>query len=391
MTQELSLWIKKVFILLTIASWIYILWTLSSIVLILLISAFITIVLNPLIERWEKYKIPSWLTLIWVYILVIILWSIVIGSLVPIIVNYLTNTTTLIINWVNLAQSTNLVEWIEGFGFHAYIEKGLLLILHEDNIGTTLAIIKDNIGSLQSILTNQLSTLTSGGLSVVSSIGNSIVNTWLIAVTTFLMVLERKRIGRFVLDIAPTDIERYLHEHYTSIQQVTTAWIKATLILSASIFTATYVGLTLIDWIFDIDTEQAFTLALIGGIMEFIPYIGPLIALIPAAIVGLGLGWQAAVIIIILYLLIQRLENDILVPVVMSKALDLSPFLVFSVMLIGGTLWGILGIILAVPVAWVLRVIYSNYRSKKLKTDIVRSDTVTPTKKLIASRKVTKK
>jgi predicted PurR-regulated permease PerM len=253
-------------------------------------------------------------------------------------VNYLTNTTTLIINWVNLAQSTNLVEWIEGFGFHAYIEKGLLLILHEDNIGTTLAIIKDNIGSLQSILTNQLSTLTSGGLSVVSSIGNSIVNTGLIAVTTFLMVLERKRIGAFILDIAPTDIERYLHEHYTSIQQVTTAWIKATLILSASIFTATYVGLTLIDWIFDIDTEQAFTLALIGGIMEFIPYIGPLIALIPAAIVGLGLGWQAAVIIIILYLLIQRLENDILVPVVMSKALDLSPFLVFSVMLIGGTL-----------------------------------------------------
>lgn len=390
MTQELSLWIKKILILLVISIGIYLLWTLSSIVLILLISAFITTVLNPLIEKWEKRKIPSWLTLICVYILVIILWSIVIGSLVPIIVNYLTNTTTLIINWVNLAQSTNLVEWIKWFGFHSYIEKGLLLILHEDNIWTTLAIIKDNIWSLQSVLTTQLSSITSGGLSVVSSIGNSLVNTGLIAVTTFLMVLERKRIWKFFLEVAPTGMDRQLERYYSDIQNVTTSWIKATLILSISIFTATYIGLMLIKWIFGIDTEQAFTLALIGGIMEFIPYIWPLIALIPAAIIWLGISWQAAFIITILYLIIQRLENDILVPVVMSKALDLSPFLVFSVMLIGGTLWGILGIILAVPVAWVLRVIYGNYKSKRIKEDTTEIDTSLPVKKLIPNRKIAK-
>jgi len=68
--------------------------------------------------------------------------------------------------------------------------------------------------------------------------------------------------------------------------------------------------------------------------MEFIPYIGPLIALIPAVIIGLGISWQAALIITALYLIIQRLENDILVPVVMSKALDLSPFFVFSMMIV---------------------------------------------------------
>jgi predicted PurR-regulated permease PerM len=77
--------------------------------------------------------------------------------------------------------------------------------------------------------------------------------------------------------------------------------------------------------------------------------------------------------------------------VVMSKALDLSPFLVFSVMLIGGTLWGILGIILAVPVAWVLRVIYGNYKSKKLKANTIKSDTITPTKKPIPTQRIAKK
>jgi len=64
MTQELSLWIKKILILLAITAGLYILWMLSSIIVILLISAFITIVLNPLIEKGEKYRIPSWVTLI---------------------------------------------------------------------------------------------------------------------------------------------------------------------------------------------------------------------------------------------------------------------------------------------------------------------------------------
>lgn len=107
----------------------------------------------------------------------------------------------------------------------------------------------------------------------------------------------------------------------------------------------------LVKWIFGYDTDQAFTLALIGGIMEFIPYIGPLIALIPAVIIGLGISWKAALVITALYLIIQRIENDVLVPYVMSKALDLSPFLVFVVMMMGASLGGILGIILAVPIA----------------------------------------
>ena len=101
------------------------------------------------------------------------------------------------------------------------------------------------------------------------------------------------------------------------------------LILSLSIFFITYVGLTLVEVIGEFDTGRTFTLALISGVMEFIPYIGPMIALIPALIIGLGISWKAAIIITILYIIIQQVENNFLVPYVMSKSLDLSPFLVF--------------------------------------------------------------
>ncbi len=152
------------------------------------------------------------------------------------------------------------------------------------------------------------------------------------------MALERRSIGQFILDIAPNKVELYLVEHYKEIQKTLNAWIKAMLILSFSIFFITYISLTLVELIFDFDTDRTFTLALIGGVMEFIPYIGPIIALIPALIIGLGISWKAAFVITILYVIIQQVENNFLVPFVMSRSLDLSPFLVFVVMIAGATL-----------------------------------------------------
>lgn len=110
------------------------------------------------------------------------------------------------------------------------------------------------------------------------------------------------------------------------------------LILSFSIFFITYISLTLVEFIFGFDTGRTFTLALISGVMEFIPYIGPLLSLIPALIIGAGISWQVALAITILYLIIQQVENNLLVPYVMSRSLDLSPFLVFVVMIAGATL-----------------------------------------------------
>ena len=87
------------------------------------------------------------------------------------------------------------------------------------------------------------------------------------------MVLERKEIGKFILDISPEGIDKYMRAHYLSIQKVCNAWIRATLILSLSIFITTYIGLSITEYAFGFDTGKTFTLALIGGIMEFVPYI----------------------------------------------------------------------------------------------------------------------
>jgi predicted PurR-regulated permease PerM len=170
---------------------------------------------------------------------------------------------------------------------HPYIEKSILFLFNESNIDHTLALIRDNAGNIQSVITNQLSTLTSGGFSIISSVGGVFFNWLLIAVMTFSMAIERKSIGNFILDILPANVETYIIHHYKEIQSTLNAWIKAMLILSFSIFFITYISLTLVELIFSFDTNRTFTLALIGGVMEFIPYVGPIIALIPALIIGL--------------------------------------------------------------------------------------------------------
>ena len=365
MTTELITWIKKILILIGILLIGYLLFLINGILITILISSFITILIAPLVNFLEKKHIHASLTIMWLYLIIIIIWLIVVGTIIPIIINYITNTINTVIQWTNEAQSIYTNYGIKWFGLSKYIEKWILFLFNENNIDQTLSLIKDNAGNIQSIITKQLSILTSGGFSIISSVGGAFFNWILIAIMTFLMTLERKNIWNFILDIVPDSIETYLLAHYKEIQHTLNSWIKAMLILSFSIFFITYISLTLIELIFDFDTNQTFTLALISGVMEFIPYVGPILALIPALIIGLWISWKIALAITILYLIIQQVENNILVPYVMSRSLDLSPFLVFIVMIIGASLGGILWIILAVPFAAIGRVVYMNYKKNK--------------------------
>ncbi len=66
--------------------------------------------------------------------------------------------------------------------------------------------------------------------------------------------------------------------------------------------------------------------------MEFVPYLGPIISAIPALVVALSISWEVTLVTLVLYIAIQQLENNVFVPIIMSKSLDLSPFYIFIVM-----------------------------------------------------------
>jgi predicted PurR-regulated permease PerM len=116
-----------------------------------------------------------------------------------------------------------------------------------------------------------------------------------------------------------------------------------------------------------LNVPLALTLALLGGVLEIIPYIGPTLSVIPAFLIGLTISPLIAVAVLIAYILIQQIENHIIIPLLMKKAVGLNPVVIILVLLIGGKLAGIGGLILAVPLASAISVVWDDVVNRETK------------------------
>ena len=111
-------------------------------------------------------------------------------------------------------------------------------------------------------------------------------------------------------------------------------------------------------------------LAFVAGLFEIIPFIGPWLAAVPAIFFGFLQSPIMGVSVIILYIIIQELENHLIVPKVMSKAVGLNPLIVIIVILIGARLSGITGALIAVPVATAISVFLKDFMERRIEDEI---------------------
>ncbi len=131
------------------------------------------------------------------------------------------------------------------------------------------------------------------------------------------------------------------------------AWLGGQLLLGTIIGTTSAIGL----WALGI--PFFYVLALISGIGELIPVVGPILAAIPALAIAATVSLKKVLFVLIFFFLQQQFENHFLVPKVMSRQVGVSPVTVIVALLIGGKLLGIVGAILAVPTAAILLVVAS--------------------------------
>ena len=143
-------------------------------------------------------------------------------------------------------------------------------------------------------------------------------------------------------------------------------WIRGEFILMSIIGAMTFVGNALIG------LPYALPLAILAGLMEIVPNLGPLMAMIPAVLIALiSMGWGGAVAVFILYMVIQQSENNLIVPRVMKKNVDVSGLTSILGILIGGQLFGIVGALLAVPLFIVIRTGFENWRKYSKSGDLI--------------------
>ena len=136
-------------------------------------------------------------------------------------------------------------------------------------------------------------------------------------------------------------------------------WLRGQVFLGITVGIATFVGLTILSVTVDpVFGRFAIVLSVIAGVFELLPIIGPILSAIPAILLALTAGTQPALAALLLYVIIQQVENNVLVPKIQGDAVELHPTIVMVALIVGGSIGGLLGAILALPIAAAARDVF---------------------------------
>ena len=300
---------------------LWLLYYLRSVLVTLFLGVILMAALSPLVDRLQKWRIPRFLGLILVYVVILAIISFAIGALIPPLIE---QTQTLISRFPSYLES---LQW--------------------------MGINKELIYSQLSQMTEKLSIISGGVIKTFVSFFHNLVNIVVLMVISFYLVLERKNLDKYLLHFFGENAEKIGTRIVDKIEKRLGGWVRAELLLMLIIGLLSYIGLRLLG------IDYALPLAILAGLLEIIPGIGPFISAIPAVLLGLLISPLMGLAVAALYFLIQQLENNLIVPQVMARECGLNPLITIIALISGFNLAGIVGAILAVPVVLLIETIFT--------------------------------
>ncbi|MFH1509396.1 MAG: AI-2E family transporter [bacterium] len=300
------------------------LFMIRDIILILFVAAVLSAALTPSVE-WlhRKIKFPRSVSVLVIYFSFLLIVSLITIALIPTIVD----------------EARNLASSLP-----SYLSDVVGNIEVSQNQG-----IVDSISDFLSTVSSQLGNVSQSFFGGISQFFGGVFSLIMILVITFYLLIREKGIQKFA-SMIPNKHEVYINDLLGRIQNRIGDWFRGQMLLALAVGILIYIGLL------SLGVKFALILALFAGIMEIVPYVGPIISAIPAIFLGFTDNPWLALAVLALFIIVQQLENNILVPKIMSKAVGLDPIIVIIVVLIGSKLAGVLGMILSVPIATALSV-----------------------------------
>lgn len=320
--------ILKVLLVIAIIWFAYII---RDILLIVFLALILASILEPSVNWLHRKKIPKGAAVIGMYAILILILSGIITVLVPPISQQFSQLST------NFSRAWDTLVSLLGPGS----------ALPES--------VSAQFQDVTAFFESQLPRATGGIFSTVSGILGSIISFFIVLVITFYFLVEESGLKRMIRSIVPAQYQPYLYRLLIRIQNKLGLWIRGQLILSLIVFVMVYVGLLLLQ------VEYALVLALLAAVLEFIPYIGPLVAGFFAVFLTIFTSPFKALLIVVLYFVIQQVENHILVPKIMQKTIGLNPIISIIALLIGARIGGVVGIIIAIPVVTAVSVFIKDF------------------------------
>ena len=301
----------------------YLLYLIKDILVVLFVSLVLSSAIGPWVDWLKKKKIPRTLGVVIIYLALIIIIGAIMYLIIPPIVEQAKELSAAFPQILERVISgfSSLKEFSARHGF--------------------LDSIRENFGTVSS----NLSGAAGGIFTTVSGVFASLFNFLLILVITFYMLVEENATKKIVWSVVPEKHQVYTMHLVSRMQKKIGLWLRGQLILSLIIFILVYIGLSILG------VKYALVLALIAGLTEFIPYLGPVIGAVPAVFLAFTQSAMLALFVIVLFYVVQLVENNIIVPKLMQKVVGLNPVVSIAVLLIGFQLAGIAGAIMSIPVA----------------------------------------
>lgn len=292
---------------------LWVLYLIKDVIMLLFVAIIFMSALSPIVERLEGWKIPKSLAISMVYIIVLAMVALVISFVVtPVAV-----------------QTGNLITNLPHYSGQLLPENGFVD---------------------RQVIQQELGNFSRNALEVSLAVFNNILAFISIAVLTFYLLLERQRLDDLIVQFSFGKQIKAMRI-VNKAEEKLGGWLRGQIALSLIIGSAAYILLSILN------VPYALPLAVLAGIMEVIPVIGPIVSAIPAILIAYISAPFSAIWVALGYFVIQQLENHLVVPQVMKYSVGLNPLVVILAVAIGGRLLGISGALLAVPITVVVQII----------------------------------
>jgi len=351
--------VKATIAILMVFAAVFLLGTLKKIIIIFLVALFLAAAFNPAVDRLAKYRIPRAAGIIIMYILVLGTFVTMITSLVPIIAE---QVSTLAVSIKDMVYGA-----INGANSDSWIMSKLEPFINQiwENVDQTQVItsLSDTLKELGSKLTD----FAGNAIGAIFTVFNGIFNMFLVLIITFFMVVNSRLTTNFFHSLFPRRYSGYITVKMKQVSSRIGEWIRGQMLLALSMGVLTFVVFSIIG------LDYALTLSFVSALAEFVPYLGPVITFGSAALIALNQDPILIVWLIPIYAALQFLEGNIMVPLIVGRSVGLNPIVVLFALLSGATIGttlggsvglGLIGMIIAVPMANIISIFVEEYTEK---------------------------
>lgn len=318
--------IIKFFLVILILVFLYLI---KEVLAIVFISLVLASAIDPWVDKLEKIKVPRWTSILFFYIFGALAVSLVVFLLVPPITNQVSE----------LAQN-----------FPKYTEKVSQVFTVIKDYSVEHGLMADLTAGINS-LKDSLTTAAGSVFTKIFDLFGGLISFLVVLVITFYIASEENSLKKAVTFFLPVDSRAFVIQLINKIQSKIGSWLVGQLSLCFIVGLLAYVGLLILG------VDYALVLAVVVACGEFVPFVGPIISTIPAVFLAFTQSPTKALFVLILFIVIQQIESNVLAPKIMQKAVGLNPIITIVALLIGAKIGGIVGMILAIPVATAINVV----------------------------------